>query len=185
MFDTKISVVVREDLATWQKLNVVAFLMSGVVGANPGLLGEAYEDAAGNKYNALMIQPAIVLSADRETLKTIYGRAMERRRPLLALYRGHVRDRPRRRQPRDRQAICARRHECRRPRVARGEEDRRQDHQGRADAPLTCHSRASGNRRLPWRGLDARFRGHDRERRAGNHAALVSTLLYRVLTMAI
>ena len=32
MFDTKISIVVREDLATWQKLNVVAFLMSGVVG---------------------------------------------------------------------------------------------------------------------------------------------------------
>ena len=34
MFDTKISIVVREDLATWQKLNVVAFLTSGVVGAN-------------------------------------------------------------------------------------------------------------------------------------------------------
>ena len=40
MFDTKISIVVREDLAIWQKLNVVAFLMSGVVGANPGLIGE-------------------------------------------------------------------------------------------------------------------------------------------------
>jgi hypothetical protein len=79
MFDTKISIVVREDLATWQKLNVVAFLMSGVVGANAGLIGEPYEDAAGNRYNPLMIQPAIVLSADRETLKTIYGRAMERR----------------------------------------------------------------------------------------------------------
>ena len=79
MFDTKISIVVREDLATWQKLNVVAFLMSGVVGATPGLTGEPYEDAAGNRYNPLMIQPAIVLSADRETLKTIYGRAMERR----------------------------------------------------------------------------------------------------------
>jgi hypothetical protein len=79
MFDTKISIVVREDLATWQKLNVVAFLMSGVVGATPGLIGEPYEDAAGNRYNPLMIQPAIVLSADRETLKTIYGRAMERR----------------------------------------------------------------------------------------------------------
>ena len=79
MFDTKISIVVREDLATWQKLNVVAFLMSGVVGATSGLIGEPYEDAAGNKYNPLMIQPAIVLSADRETLKTIYGRAMERR----------------------------------------------------------------------------------------------------------
>jgi hypothetical protein len=79
MFDTKISIVVREDLATWQKLNVVAFLTSGVVGAASGLIGDAYEDAAGNRYNALMIQPAIVLSADRETLKTIYGRAMERR----------------------------------------------------------------------------------------------------------
>jgi hypothetical protein len=32
-----------------------------------------------------MIQPAIVLSADRETLKTIYGRAMERR-IRLSLY---------------------------------------------------------------------------------------------------
>jgi hypothetical protein len=79
MFDTKISIVVREDLATWQKLNVVAFLTSGVVGATSGLVGEPYEDAAGNRYNPLMIQPAIVLSADRETLKTIYGRAMERR----------------------------------------------------------------------------------------------------------
>ena len=43
MFETKISVVVREDLAIWQKLNVVAFLVSGVVGANPGLIGEPYE----------------------------------------------------------------------------------------------------------------------------------------------
>ena len=63
MFDAKIFIVVREDLATWQKLNVVAFLTSGVVGANSGLIGEAYEDAAGNIYNALMIQPIIILSA--------------------------------------------------------------------------------------------------------------------------
>ncbi len=78
MFDTKISIVVREDLATWQKLNVVAFLTSGVV-------GEPYEDAAGNVYNPLLIQPTIVLSADRETLRTIYRRAMERR-IRLSLY---------------------------------------------------------------------------------------------------
>jgi hypothetical protein len=79
MFDTKISIVVREDLATWQKLNVVAFLVSGVVGANPRLVGEPYEDASGNIHNPLMIQPMIVLSADRETLRAIYHRAMERR----------------------------------------------------------------------------------------------------------
>jgi hypothetical protein len=44
MFDTKIAIVVREDLATWQKLNVTAFLTSGIIGANEGLLGERYED---------------------------------------------------------------------------------------------------------------------------------------------
>jgi hypothetical protein len=33
MFDTKIAVVVRDDLAVWQKLNVVVFLTSGIVAA--------------------------------------------------------------------------------------------------------------------------------------------------------
>jgi hypothetical protein len=68
---------VREDLARRQKLNVVAFLVSGVVGAKRGLVGEPYEDA-GNVYNPLLIQPTMVLSADQETLKAIYRRAMER-----------------------------------------------------------------------------------------------------------
>ena len=78
MFDTKIAIVVREDLATWQKLNVTAFLTSGVVGANEGLLGEPYEDAAGNAYTPLVVQPMIVLSADADTLKAIHRRAVER-----------------------------------------------------------------------------------------------------------
>ena len=43
-----------------------------------GLLGEAYEDAAGNTYNPLAIQPMIVLGADADTVRTIYHRAMER-----------------------------------------------------------------------------------------------------------
>jgi hypothetical protein len=30
-FDTKVAVVVRDDLAAWQRLNVTAFLISGVV----------------------------------------------------------------------------------------------------------------------------------------------------------
>jgi hypothetical protein len=85
MFDTKIAIVLRDDLAVWQKLNVTAFLTSGIVGANPGILGERYEDAAGNLYNALAIQPMIVLGADRDLIKTIYHRAMERR-ARLSLY---------------------------------------------------------------------------------------------------
>ena len=77
-FDTKIAIVIRDDLATWQKLNVTAFLTSGIVGATDNLLGEPYEDAAGNHYNALSIQPVIVLVADAQRIQTIYDRAMGR-----------------------------------------------------------------------------------------------------------
>ena len=85
MFDTKIAIILREDLATWQKLNVTAFLTSGIIGANGRLLGEAYEDAEGNLYNALAIQPMIVLSTDGEGLRKSYRRALERK-VRLSLY---------------------------------------------------------------------------------------------------
>lgn len=78
MFETKIAIVVRDDLATWQKLNVTAFLTSGVLGANAELLGENYEDADGNTYAPLIIQPMIVLSADGDTLRKIHGRGLSR-----------------------------------------------------------------------------------------------------------
>lgn len=78
MFDTKITIIVRDDLATWRKLNVTAFLTSGVVGATPDLVGEPYLDSAGNRYNPLCVQPIIVMAADGETLRTIHRRALER-----------------------------------------------------------------------------------------------------------
>jgi hypothetical protein len=78
MFDTKIAIVVREDLQVWQKLNVVAFLTSGVLGAKADLLGEPYEDADGNTYTPLMIQPMIVLSSDAAGLKKIHERGQSR-----------------------------------------------------------------------------------------------------------
>jgi len=84
-FDTKIAIVVRDDLAMWQKLNVTAFLTPGIVGATEGLLGEPYEDGAGNTYHRLAIQPMIVLAADAPTIRAIYLRAMERG-IRLALY---------------------------------------------------------------------------------------------------
>lgn len=81
MFDTKIAIIVRDDLATWQKLNVTAFLMSGIVGASPNILGEPYHDAEGNTYHSLCIQPIIVLSAGEEVLKAIHKRALDRKVP--------------------------------------------------------------------------------------------------------
>jgi hypothetical protein len=78
MFDTKIAVIVRDDLAPWQALNVTAFLTTGIVGQFPDIIGEPYRDRSGNVYNALSAQPIIVLSADAATLAAIHKRALER-----------------------------------------------------------------------------------------------------------
>ena len=40
-FDTKVVVVLQEDLAAWQELNVTAFLMSGIATSAPDLVGIA------------------------------------------------------------------------------------------------------------------------------------------------
>ncbi|MCC0017008.1 MAG: DUF2000 family protein [Rhodobiaceae bacterium] len=78
MFDAKIAIVVRDDLLTWQKLNVTAFLASGVLGADAQLLGDDYEDASGQVYRPLIIQPMIVLTANGEALKKIHRRGIDR-----------------------------------------------------------------------------------------------------------
>ncbi|MFS2179637.1 DUF2000 family protein [Rhizobium pisi] len=78
MFDTKIAVVLRNNLAGWQKLNVTAFLMTGIAGSHPEIIGEPYRDRAGNLYNPLSIQPIIVLSADEATISSIHRRTLER-----------------------------------------------------------------------------------------------------------
>ncbi len=78
MFDTKIAIVLRDDLASWQALNVTAFLTSGIVAQSPEVIGEPYRDRAGNVYNPLSIQPVIVLAADQPTISTIHRRSLER-----------------------------------------------------------------------------------------------------------
>jgi hypothetical protein len=81
-FDTKIAVLVRDDLESWQRLNVTAFLVSGIVAAYPQLIGEPYEDADGTPYLALLGQPVVVLEADAATLKAAHARALSRELPM-------------------------------------------------------------------------------------------------------
>ncbi len=50
VFDTKIAVLLREDLEPWQRLNVTAFLVSGLGTQLPEVVGEPYEDADGTPY---------------------------------------------------------------------------------------------------------------------------------------
>jgi hypothetical protein len=78
MFDTKIAIILRDDLLVWQKLNVTAFLMSGVAGANPEIIGEPYKDNQNNLYHRLSVQPVIVLAASASLLSTIHRRTLDR-----------------------------------------------------------------------------------------------------------
>ena len=77
-FDTKIAVVVRADLPVWQKLNMTAFLVSGIAATNESAIGEPYGDATGNSYLPMFGQPVLVFSATQEQLRSAYQRAMGR-----------------------------------------------------------------------------------------------------------
>jgi hypothetical protein len=77
-FETKIAVVLRDDLAVWQKTNVTAFLVSGIAGTVPGVVGEPYRDGSGNEYLPMFVQPVLVYEADSAALRRAYERAMSR-----------------------------------------------------------------------------------------------------------
>ncbi|HEY8564806.1 MAG TPA: DUF2000 domain-containing protein [Beijerinckiaceae bacterium] len=77
-YDTKVAIVVRENLAPWQKLNVTAFLAGGLVGTYPELPGEPYQDASGRFYGPLIRQPILIFAASGEELTRTLARARER-----------------------------------------------------------------------------------------------------------
>ncbi len=81
-FDTKIAVAVRDDLAVWQRLNVTAFLASGIAAHRPHLVGQEYADADGQAYLPLLGMPVLVFEASREVLIAARERAVRRGIPL-------------------------------------------------------------------------------------------------------
>ncbi|WP_208605478.1 DUF2000 domain-containing protein, partial [Methylobacterium tarhaniae] len=78
MFDTKVAILVREDLAVWQKLNVTAFLATGIAGAVPEAMGEPYLDAAGRRHARLLGQPMLIFAASTEVLQRAWQQAIQR-----------------------------------------------------------------------------------------------------------
>ena len=75
-FDTKIAVVIRTDLETWQKLNVASFLAGGMAAAFPECIGEPYGDGSGTKYLSLIGQPILIYGADRAALERALARSV-------------------------------------------------------------------------------------------------------------
>ena len=77
-FDTKLAVVLRDDLAVWQKANVTAFLVSGIAANGGRVVGPDYEDGSGNKYLPMFVQPVLVFESDATGLKRAWQRALDR-----------------------------------------------------------------------------------------------------------
>ncbi len=80
-FDTKIAVLLRDDLEPWQRLNVTSFLVSGLGSQIPEVIGEPYEDADGVGYLPMFRQPVVVLEGAKEVLVAAHGRALSRALP--------------------------------------------------------------------------------------------------------
>ncbi|CAG6397870.1 DUF2000 domain-containing protein [Streptomyces cocklensis] len=80
-FDTKIAVLLREDLEPWQRLNVTAFLVSGLGTHLPEVIGEPYEDADGTAYLPMFRQPVLVFQGAKDVLTAAHTRALSRGLP--------------------------------------------------------------------------------------------------------
>lgn len=74
----KIAVAVRSDLAMWQKLNVVAFVTSGLGTVEPELVGEPYVDGAGREYPPMLGVPVRVHEGDAAAIRRCFDRALGR-----------------------------------------------------------------------------------------------------------
>jgi len=83
-FDSKIVAILRQDLLIWQKLNVTAFIMSGISG-RPEVLGEPYVDGCGHVYLPMSKQPIMIYAANGEQLKELLIKA-QNKEVSLAIY---------------------------------------------------------------------------------------------------
>jgi hypothetical protein len=76
--ETKIAVILRADLPVWQKLNVTAFLVSGIAQRDPDVVGKPYVDADATEYLPMFGQPVLAFAATSEELARTLDRAVSR-----------------------------------------------------------------------------------------------------------
>ncbi|WP_454264586.1 DUF2000 family protein [Staphylococcus cohnii] len=67
----------REDLEMWQKLNVTAFLMSGIAGTQ-NIIGEHYEDKDNVQYLPMSQQPIMIHSSMQEPMVELLQKALNK-----------------------------------------------------------------------------------------------------------
>lgn len=74
-FDTKIKIVLRDDLEAWQELNITAFLMSGI-GGTQNIIGQPYVDKDGVEYLPMSQQPIMIHTGSGEQMKELLKKAL-------------------------------------------------------------------------------------------------------------
>lgn len=74
----KIAVAVRDDLATWQKLNLTAFVVSGIGSRHPELIGEPYVDGSGRDELPKFALPVLIYAGNGPAVRRAFLRAVER-----------------------------------------------------------------------------------------------------------
>jgi hypothetical protein len=77
-FDTKIAVLLRDDLLPWQELNVTAFVISGIA-TLPDILGSPYIDGSDRSYLPMIRQPIMVFASPSPGLRLVYDGAISER----------------------------------------------------------------------------------------------------------
>lgn len=98
MLDTKVAILVLEELAFWQTPNVTALPAVGIAGVAPETMGKPHADAAGCASAGLVGQPTLSpRRAPGGSTRPVLGNGArpDPRRPCA----GDARDRPRRLQP--------------------------------------------------------------------------------------
>ena len=79
MYDKKVAIIIRDDLAGWQKLNVTAFLAGSVAIKFPETHGKAFINASGSEYLPFIKHPILIYKAETDVqLKRAFNRAKER-----------------------------------------------------------------------------------------------------------
>ncbi len=78
-YENKIAIVIKNDLQTWQKLNVASFLASSVAIKFPDTHGNAFVNASNSVYLPFIKHPILIFGAENsEQIKRAFNRAKER-----------------------------------------------------------------------------------------------------------
>ena len=76
--DTKTAIILLGSLALWQRLNVTAFISTGIASAAPEAMGEIYKDQQDVTYTRLYEEPIVVLLGHSDVLARAHRLAGER-----------------------------------------------------------------------------------------------------------